>query len=85
MNSIAKLFRSSAKVCMPLTIAVAGALHVIPAQALTFNFNAAPGMNSQALAGFQEAGNFWSSMFTDDVIININIGFESWSFGTSRQ
>ncbi|WP_181256785.1 NF038122 family metalloprotease [Merismopedia glauca] len=85
MNSISKLFRDSAKVCMPLTMALAGALHVIPAQALTFNFNAAPDIDANALAGFQTAGNFWSSIFTDDVTINIDINFSSLDPGVLAQ
>jgi hypothetical protein len=82
MHSITTLFRKSAKVCMPFTLAIAGVLQVIPAQALTFNFNAAPNIDTQALAGFHQAGNFWSSLFTDDVTININIGFQSLDPGT---
>lgn len=47
------------------------------AQAVTFNFNSAPGMSQDAINGFTEAGLLWSSLFTDDVTINVDIGFEA--------
>lgn len=47
------------------------------AQALTFNFNSTPGTDPRAIAGFAAAGNLWSSLLTDDVTLNIDIGFES--------
>lgn len=31
----------------------------------------------KALAGFQDAANFWSSLFTDNVTINLGIGFSA--------
>jgi hypothetical protein len=35
----------------------------------------------KALSGFQEAASFWESMFTDDVTVNLAIGFESLDAG----
>jgi hypothetical protein len=80
-----KLFRRSAKVLIPLSLTFAGVLQSISAQALTFNFNYSSNMNAQALAGFEAAGDFWSSLFTDDVTVNINIGFESLNSGVLGQ
>ena len=55
---------------------------VAPANALTFNFIAGDGITydpltgvSQQLTGFTEAGNLWSTFFTDPVTINIRINF----------
>jgi autotransporter-associated beta strand protein len=45
------------------------------AHALTFNFVPAPGMSAQAIDGFNAAGLRWSSLFSDDVTININVDF----------
>ena len=47
------------------------------AQALTFNFTAPSNIDPNALAGFTSAGNLWSSYFTDNVTVNISVGFSS--------
>lgn len=46
------------------------------AHAVTFNFNSAPGISQDAINGFTAAGFLWSSLLTDDVTINVDIGFE---------
>jgi hypothetical protein len=51
------------------------------AQALSFNFNPEVGMSQQAIDGFIEAGNIWSSLLSDSVTINIDIGFSSLGAG----
>lgn len=63
----------------PFVIAFAGTISFggTAAQALTFNFSAVPGIDAKAIAGFQSAGNLWSSVFTDNVTINIGIGFDA--------
>ncbi|MEP3478118.1 MAG: NF038122 family metalloprotease [Fuerstiella sp.] len=38
-------------------------------------FNISTTGNAQADAGFQAAGDFWSSVFTDDITVNVNAGF----------
>jgi len=43
------------------------------------SFSDAKGL--QALAGFQEAANFWATTLTDDVTINIDIGFSALAVG----
>ncbi|WP_373539131.1 NF038122 family metalloprotease [Chamaesiphon sp.] len=55
---------------------------VTPANALTFNFTPASGTSSDAIAGFAAAGNLWSSVLTDNVTVNIDIGFTALSPGT---
>jgi len=40
---------------------------------------------AQALAGFQEAANFWESMFSDDVTINLDIGWDALGSGILGQ
>jgi len=35
----------------------------------------------KALSGFQEAASFWEGMFTDDVTVNLAIGFEALDTG----
>lgn len=50
-----------------------------PAAALTFNLidTGGAGIDTQARAGFEAAASFWSSVLTNDVTINLNIGFQS--------
>jgi hypothetical protein len=48
-----------------------------PTNALTFNFTPATGTSQQAINGFAQAGSFWSSLFTDNVTVNININFSN--------
>jgi hypothetical protein len=53
-----------------------------PANALTFNFSPAAGTSQQAIDGFAAAGNLWSSVFTDNVTVNVNINLTALSAGT---
>jgi len=52
------------------------------ANALTFNLVNTGGVEegTDAYIGFQAAAWFWSSVLTDDVTININVGFRSEGF-----
>lgn len=52
---------------------------------LEFNFNAAGGMSQQAIDGFQAAADLWSSILTDDIIINIDIDFRVLAAGILGQ
>ncbi|NJR32446.1 MAG: hypothetical protein HC778_05955 [Chamaesiphon sp. CSU_1_12] len=61
-------------------IEVGGA--ILPANALTFNFTPAAGTSQQAIEGFTTAGSLWSSLFTDNVTVNININFTTLGAGT---
>lgn len=56
-----------------------------PAHAINFNFVHAPGMDPNAVAGFQEAGDLWSSLFTDNITITVQIGFQELAPGVLAQ
>jgi hypothetical protein len=58
---------------------------VTPANALTFNFTPAAGTSQLAIDGFRAAGALWSSKFTDNVTVNINIDFTALGAGTLAQ
>ncbi len=53
--------------------------------ALTFNFTFTPTSTAQDIAGFNAAGAFWSSQFSDDVIINMNVGTATLGAGILAQ
>jgi hypothetical protein len=46
-----------------------------PANALIFTFTPGTGITSEVTAGFNKAGEMWSSILTDNVTVNININF----------
>lgn len=56
---------------------IALAVAAMPAAALEFNFTPEPGTSQQAIDGFEAAGELWSEIYDDDVIINIDVGFRS--------
>ena len=60
-----------------LLAASIAALAAFPANALTINLIDVGGAGEGTLArqGFQAAANYWSSVFTDDVTINLQVGF----------
>ncbi|WP_411826572.1 NF038122 family metalloprotease [Luteolibacter sp. AS25] len=59
---------------------LAGAIFAATSQAkaITFNFTdtTAGGMQAEALAGFQQAADIWSSILTDNIAINFDIRFD---------
>ncbi|WP_309743412.1 NF038122 family metalloprotease [Chamaesiphon sp. OTE_20_metabat_361] len=59
-----------------------GSLSPIPANALTFNFAPAAGTSQLAIDGFTAAGAQWSSLFKDNVTVNIDINFAALGAGT---
>ena len=61
----------------PLPAAALLLLLSLPGQALQIQLNAAPGMDADALAGFEMAASFWESRLADSVQVNIDIGFEN--------
>lgn len=71
--------RQSRRSLIPLALAAAANLTgAIPkAQALTFNFSVAEGTPESAIAGFRAAGDLWSSVVTDDVVVNLEVSFLS--------
>jgi hypothetical protein len=65
--------------------AIGGSGAITPANALTFTFTRSAATSDQAFAGFTAAGNLWSSLFTDNVNINISIDYSALSPGTLGQ
>lgn len=49
--------------------------------AVTFNFSDDGTLSTQALAGFQDAANIWSSVLTDNVTINVSLSWQALSPG----
>ncbi len=57
-----------------------------PVYALTINLNNIGGVsNSPAEAGFQKAATFWETLFTDDITVNLDVGFNSLAPGVLGQ
>jgi len=50
-------------------------------RALTFNFVPSAGTSQAAINGFAAAGARWSSLFTDNVTVNVNIDFSALGVG----
>jgi hypothetical protein len=71
---------------VPLVLAVGGAIaSAKPAQALIFNFRAPNAITPTAYNGFVAAGNLWSNIFTDDVTLYFDVGFEGLGNGILAQ
>lgn len=58
-----------------VAVGLALLLHAQPAGALTFVFTPVGSVPQQALDAFNLAGQRWAANFTNDVTININVGF----------
>jgi hypothetical protein len=71
-----KTLKTLLKIVPLLACAYAGS-----AQALTINFTYDPAMDARALAGFQAAANRWQDLLTDNVQVNLNIGFSQLAAG----
>jgi hypothetical protein len=63
-------------------VGITGNSGLIPAHALTFNFTPAAGTSQLAIDGFTAAGTQWSSLFKDNVTVNIDINFAALGAGT---
>lgn len=50
---------------------------IASSQALIISLNPTPGMDVNALSGFQLAANYWQSKLTDNVTVNIDVGFSA--------
>ena len=44
------------------------------ASALSFNFTFTHTSTAEDIAGFNAAADYWASQFTDNIIINMNVG-----------
>ena len=75
-------FRKSLLLALGAGSAVVAA---VPAQALTFNListiNTGTAAGAGAQRGFEIAAGYWSSVFTDNVTMNLNIGFSALGTG----
>jgi hypothetical protein len=71
-----KTLKNLLKIVPLLACAYAGS-----AQALTINFTYDPALDPRALAGFQAAANNWQNLLTDNVQVNLNIGFSQLAAG----
>jgi hypothetical protein len=54
-------------------------------QGLEFTLTPASGMAAAAIAGFQEAADLYSGMFSDDIMVNIDIDFTTLGAGILGQ
>ena len=72
------MLKSFRKTFVPAILAGAAALTPTSAQAVRFNLidTGGTGQFTQARIGFEAAAFYWSSVFTDDVTVNLRIGFE---------
>jgi hypothetical protein len=53
--------------------------------ALTFNFTFTTASTQQDIDGFNAAGAFWSSQFSDNVVLNMNVGTDALGSGILAQ
>jgi hypothetical protein len=53
--------------------------------ALSFNLTFTPTSTAQDIAGFQAAADFWSSQFTDNITVNLNVGTAALGSGILAQ
>ncbi len=65
-----------------LAVAVVPAINASSAHAITFNLNYAPDTAPNVINGFNEAANLWSTLLTDDVVINLDVRFETIASGS---
>ncbi|MEP2102427.1 MAG: NF038122 family metalloprotease [Parasphingorhabdus sp.] len=79
MKTAKLLLAGAALFALPLSTA--------PASALTIVLNNTGGVetNTQAYAGFVAAARYWESVFTNDVTINIDVGFQALRPGVLAQ
>ena len=80
-TQIVKIKHLAVMIGLTLT-GIGGSGAMTPVSALTFNFTPVNGTSQQAIDGFNAAGNLWSSLFTDNVTVNIEINFTALGAGT---
>ena len=66
-------------------VAAAALLVTASAQALTFNYTFTPTSTQADKDAFMAAGAIWSSFFTDDITINLNVGTAALNPGVLAQ
>ena len=66
-------------------LSASASLHATPVRALSFNlnpsFDTTTTEGTAVLAGFQAAAGLWSGLFTDNVTVNLDIGFQALEDG----
>ena len=77
--TLAKFFGNLAKISLVASVLATSA------SALNFNFTFTPTSTSQDIAGFNAAGAFWSSQFSDNVTLNMNVGTGALGSGILAQ
>ena len=58
-------------------VAVIQSALIASSQALIISLNPTQGMDANALSGFQSAANYWQSKLSDNVTVNIDVGFSA--------
>ncbi len=74
----------STKALLGAAIAAALGCGAAPAAALTISLQDTGGVTpgTQAYAGFRAAANFWQSVLSTDINVNLNVGFNSTGFSS---
>jgi hypothetical protein len=85
MKTYIARFKQAAAITGIALSGIASSGVMTPASALTFKFTAPDGTAPQAISGFEAAGDRWASLFTDNVTINIDIGFTPLGAGILAQ
>jgi hypothetical protein len=85
MKTYTVKFKQAAAITGIALSGVASSGAMTPASALTFDFRPVSGTSLAAIEGFRAAGARWSSLFTDDVTIAIDINFTSLAPGVLAQ
>ncbi len=78
-------FKQAAAITGIALSGVASSGAMTPASALTFTFRPVAGTSQAAIDGFTAAGDRWSSLFTDNVNVIIDINFTSLAPGVLAQ
>lgn len=79
--SIKRVSRFAVVAILGMTVVCAGSV-----SALTINLNDIGGVTgTSAETGFQEAAAFWESIFTDNVTVNLDVGFNALGAGILGQ
>ncbi|WP_310482524.1 NF038122 family metalloprotease [Chamaesiphon sp. VAR_48_metabat_403] len=85
MKTYVVKFKQAAAITGIALSGVASSGAMTPASALTFTFRPVAGTSQAAIDGFQAAGDRWSSLFTDNVNVIIDIDFTSLAPGVLAQ
>lgn len=79
------MFKTLQRPLAAAALCALGSLSATPAQALSFDFNVAPGTTTEQAAAFQEAADYWSNKLSDAVTVKLDIGFAALGAGILGQ